>query len=319
MSLIRTITLGMILALTAGLAWAAPAAVTFTSHARVSGDRVTLLDLAADAGKLHPQLRRALEAQVVMATPAMGGRGQIAASRIKALWTQAHLEGVSVLIPPSVVVERATQTVSAQQLADIYREALIRRLGEQASHADIRGVQTGRGYTLPAGRLSTRVSFMGDDLVGRVPASIDLIVDGKRLHRARVAGQVDLYAEVVVASRTLARQQIIGIDDVELRRVNLGAAGKGLVSDPSRIVGMKTRGVITAGEPVDMRQLERTILIKRGEVVTMIANAAGMKVAAKGRAEQNGYADGRIRLSNLSTKREVWGRVLDSGTVLVEF
>ena len=39
----------------------------------------------------------------------------------------------------------------------------------------------------------------------------------------------------------------------------------------------------------------------------------------KGRAEQTGYKDGNIKLINLASKREVYGKVLDSGTVLVKF
>ncbi len=51
----------------------------------------------------------------------------------------------------------------------------------------------------------------------------------------------------------------------------------------------------------------------------MICVAGGMKITAKGKAEQTGSKDGLIRLTNLASKREVFGKILSQGTVLVTF
>ena len=102
-------------------------------------------------------------------------------------------------------------------------------------------------------------------------------------------------------------------------RMNLAEVGGNFLTNPRDAVGLRTRVAVGPGQALDLRRLEQAPLIRPGDVVTMIFNAEGLKVSAKGKAEQTGYAGGRIRLSNLSTKREVWGKVLDSGTVVVEF
>ncbi len=95
--------------------------------------------------------------------------------------------------------------------------------------------------------------------------------------------------------------------------------GAPLASDPAELVGLRTRQPLAAGAPIALGQLERTPLVHRGDVVNMICVAGGMKITAKGKAEQTGYKDGLIRLTNLASKREVFGKILSQGTVLVTF
>jgi flagella basal body P-ring formation protein FlgA len=320
----RTAQILIILAVTAWLAAFARASQTlvFAEHVMADAGRLTLLGLAAPDQNFSPELRQSLAAVIVGASPNLGRSLTIHGSRIKSLLKQANLgPEVSVLLPEQVVVERQSQVLTSQRLGQIYIEEVNQRLGQRAREADIRDLEAGRDLVLPAGRLTTQVRLIGVDgePLGRVPAAVEVFVDGHKQAQARVSAVVDLYGQVVVAARPLMGRHVIGPDDVELRRVNLAELGGGHLSEPRDAVGLRTRTALVAGQALDLRRLEQAPLIHPGDVVTMIFNAEGLKVSAKGKAEQTGYAGGRIRLSNLSTKREVWGKVLDSGTVVVEF
>ena len=90
-------------------------------------------------------------------------------------------------------------------------------------------------------------------------------------------------------------------------------------TDAEEVVGMRTRKIVPAGTPVVLDNLERAPLIRRGDVVVMIYRGSGLRISAKGKANQTGFKNSRIRLTNLASKREVFGTVIDSGTVLVRF
>jgi flagella basal body P-ring formation protein FlgA len=240
-------------------------------------------------------------------------------AKIRSLMRQANLgEGVSVLIPEQVVVARASQRLSAQDLTRLYIEAVTERLGPKASEADISRVEAGNDLILPAGRLDTNLRFLSSSLIGRVPALIEVMVDGRREALARVVGTVDIYAQVAVAARPLMQRHVLGPEDVAMARISLNEAGPGAIFEAQEAIGMRARAMVPLGAPLDLTRLEKTPLVRLGEVVVMVYNDGGLRITAKGRAEQTGYLGGRIRLTNLASRREVYGKVLEAGRVLVD-
>lgn len=299
---------------------ARPAALSIKSKAQVAGGWVSLLDLVEGGRDLPRQVRRSLAAQMVTRAPDRSRKVVVPGARLRELLGRAGLpRDWSVLIPSRVELTRRMRLVGAEELADIYRRALAQRLGPRAARADIHSIEVSRQVMVPAGHLEHQVHLVGERLLGRVPATVTLAVDGKRVAQVRVVGRVDLYAQVVVTRASLPRGHLLQDGDLELARVNLGAFRGHTMSDPQMLVGMRLRRNLPAGSPVLLNQVERAPLIRRGQVVTMICVAPGMRVTAKGKAEQTGYKHSRIRLTNLASKREVYGEVLDAGTVLVRF
>lgn len=306
--------------LAAAAAHAATNALSFKEKAEVSVQRISLLELVNTPAELNQQVQAKLKKVFVCAAPAKGGSRVISGKQLRGLLKLANLpKGMTTLLPAEVTIRRAVQLVDSSDIAQAYRDAVLRRLGRNANEADIHSIKTGSDRTISAGELEFRVRFLSDRIMGRVPALVDLIVDGRRIRHIRVTGTVDVYGSVVVATRTMGRNHVIGPEDVELSRMNLADAPRGVVSDPQRVVGMRTRGSIGSGEPVEVNEIERTPLVQRGDIVTMIVKAPGLNVSTKGRAEQTGYEGGSIRLTNLATNRIVSGRVYADGSVVVDF
>jgi flagella basal body P-ring formation protein FlgA len=320
----RGITSALVLAI---LVWPALAAgsevLNFASSAQVSGSRLTLLDLVAPGQELGPALMDRLKQVGLGQAPTLGRQVVIPGLRLRSHLRQANLgPGVSVCIPEQVVVERASQRLSTQDLELLYTKAVNERLGEKAKQADIHDVAISRELILPAGQVTTQARVVGGqmgELSGRVPVNIDVYVDGNKEAQVRAVGSVDLYGQVVVTARPLMSGQVLTLEDMELRRVNLQEAGPGAVADPGQLLGYRTRFPLPAGAALDSRRLEQAPLIHTGDVVTMIYSGEGIKVSAKGKAEQSGFLNSRIRLINLASKRGVWGKVVDTGTVVVDF
>ncbi len=305
--------------LLAAPAWAG-GVLSFAPQCQVSGRKVTLLDLVAQPESLEREVATRLSSQVVMSSPRLGRRVKIQGSRIRSLLRQAQLPaGYSVLIPAEVMVSTASQRVTTRQMIEAFRKALIERLGPKAKQADIHGIQAGRDVLVPAGKLAITVRFLGDSLTGRVSAQLEIMVNGSREAQGRVEGQVDLYGPVVVARDAMSRRHIITRDEVRVVRMNYSRLSGPVATDPGQVIGLRTRNAVNVGEAVPLNRLERAPLIRRGDVVTMICRSQGFKVTAKGKAEETGFKGESIRLLNLASRREVYGRVQDPGTVIVDF
>jgi flagella basal body P-ring formation protein FlgA len=192
-------------------------------------------------------------------------------------------------------------------------------MGAKGADFTLHSVNAGHDLVVPAGRLETKVHFLGRARQGLVTAQMEFWVNGSLVGKRRVTGKVDLYGRVVVASMGLSRRHIIQPEDVKVVRTRLNDLNGAVASDPEEVIGLRTRVPVAMGHAMELNRLERAPLIRRGDVVRMIYKAGRLKVTAKGRAEQTGYKGGNIKLVNLSSKREVYGKVLDSGTVLVDF
>ena len=155
--------------------------------------------------------------------------------------------------------------------------------------------------------------------MGLVAARVEFLVDGSLAATRRVTGKVDLYGRVVVAAAGLARRHLLTRQDVKVVRRRLNDIHGPVASNPEEVIGLRTRVPVAMGAALELSRLERAPLIRRGDVVRMICTSGRLRVTAKGRAQETGYKGGNIKLTNLASKRQVYGKVLDSGTVLVEF
>jgi flagella basal body P-ring formation protein FlgA len=60
-------------------------------------------------------------------------------------------------------------------------------------------------------------------------------------------------------------------------------------------------------------------LIRRGDVVRIIAESNTFRISTKGEAKEDGGKGERIRLVNLRSKKNIYAEVVDPGTVRVQF
>jgi flagella basal body P-ring formation protein FlgA len=313
-------TLTMVLALGVIPEAQAAGVLTFAKKAEVASAKVTLRDLVASANGLDPVFDQRLAKVKVAESPQIGRIARVEGSKLRILLAQANPpRDLSVLIPGEVAISRATQRVTTSQISQAFRKAITERMGARGADFSLHSVSAGTDMVLPAGRLENKVHFLGQATEGLVAAHIEFWVNGSLAGKRRVSGKVDVFGKVAVAARGLSRRHVLAPEDVKVVRLRLNDIQGTTTSDPEELIGLRTRVPVSKGEALELNRLERAPLIRRGDVVRMVYTAGRLKVSAKGRAEQTGYKGGSIKLVNLASKREVYGKVLDAGTVLVEF
>lgn len=122
-----------------------------------------------------------------------------------------------------------------------------------------------------------------------------------------------VWAETVVAKRTIRSQAVLAADDIDLRSgVHPGAAARA-----DQVVGLETRVILYAGRPILLSQLAPPALVERNAPVRMIYETAGLRIVTEGRALGRAGLGEMVRVMNLASRSTLTARVTGPGDVVV--
>jgi flagella basal body P-ring formation protein FlgA len=122
---------------------------------------------------------------------------------------------------------------------------------------------------------------------------------------------------VVTLARSVAKGTVLVAEDLTLAPAG-ARRPDGIFTDPAGVVGRRTRATLGEGKPVLLRQLEPVWLVARGNPVVLVAAAGGLAVSAPAEALEDGGMGDVIRVTNLSSGREVKAVVTGHNTVTAQ-
>lgn len=131
--------------------------------------------------------------------------------------------------------------------------------------------------------------------------------------RAKVVAQ----RAVPVLAHALARNTLIAESDLKLIDMPLDSAANGIVYDPAQIIGKELVRPLNAGSTIRVSHLRPPKVVKRGQLVTLVAGAGGLEVKIQGKAMADAAAGERVAVSNLSSGKQVEGTANSDGSVTV--
>lgn len=197
---------------------------------------------------------------------------------------------------------------------------IIEKTNGSGLEIKIRKIGYSGDMPLPAGKVSYEfVAPRQWEGWGRTNLGLIVRVDESVVRNMSVPVEVEALAEMVVALRPLARGEIIADGDVAVQKRDLSALSGKVAFDPAAVVGKVVRINIRGNSPVRGDFLEKVPIIKYGQMVTIVAEDGSLRVTAAGRAKGAAAEGDLVMVQNLNSKRDVQGRVVDSGTVVVDF
>jgi flagella basal body P-ring formation protein FlgA len=144
-------------------------------------------------------------------------------------------------------------------------------------------------------------------------------VDGKIAKKVTVPATIDVWSDVVLAAIPLGKYQIIEAKHVRIEKMNLARVPENAVLHIEQAVGSRTNRNIAVNSILRGDQLELPPVVKRGDVVQVVAESKRMKISVKARAKESGAEGKTIRVQNLRSKKTIYAQVVDSQTVQVDF
>ncbi|MDA1055558.1 MAG: flagellar basal body P-ring formation chaperone FlgA [Planctomycetota bacterium] len=109
---------------------------------------------------------------------------------------------------------------------------------------------------------------------------------------------------VVVTRRTLNRGDIIRDADVELQPIDPKAPRFQVANERRAVVGMELLSPLREGQTINLSQLRKPLLVKRGEVIRVRARAAGVQVTTTARATEDGSLGDIIMVQSLENREK---------------
>jgi flagella basal body P-ring formation protein FlgA len=130
---------------------------------------------------------------------------------------------------------------------------------------------------------------------------------------------IDARAEMVTATRQLLAGTILTAADLQMQKHDLSRAGGYPISNIGDALGKKLRTGVRAGAALSSNQLANVPVVVSGQLVTIVAKKAGVRITVTGRAKSAGGIGDLIQVQNQVSNKQLSARVVDAETVEVGF
>lgn len=147
--------------------------------------------------------------------------------------------------------------------------------------------------------------------------AVELEDKRRQIKNVFVAFRVMHKKKVYVLKEAMKRGEIITEDRVTPREVILNDYKRGYPSEAEDVVGKQLKRDLNAGTAITKDMMEDYFVIKRSDIVVITMEHKRLVVRAKGRAIERGRIGDVIKVKNLTSQKEVLGRVTGSGIVNV--
>ncbi len=132
-----------------------------------------------------------------------------------------------------------------------------------------------------------------------------------------LSAHISLYANVIKTAQPLRRGHILQKSDLIMSEEDLGRLKYGFFTAPQHLTGKQLTRRLAQNSIIKANYIKAPTLVKRGELVSIIAENSGYSVKMTGTAMMDGARGDRIRVKNLSSKRIIEGIVKKSGVVSI--
>ncbi len=157
------------------------------------------------------------------------------------------------------------------------------------------------------------------EIDGKGLAFVEFEGDDGRPKASYVPFRVYEKKRLFYVKRALPKGSPVSADDVGSRETYISENELVYPNELKEIIGKVLRKDVASGAVLTTLILDSPQVVRRGEMVTIVGENRQLVVRTKGKAEDSGRVGEKIRVKNLSSDREVVGRVADDGTVVVEF
>lgn len=227
-----------------------------------------------------------------------------------------------ILIPAlSAGSQRQNTTLKQDDLEKAFVELVTRNQMFSAENVEIRGFSCAP-CQLPVSQGMIDyliISQSRGNQLGRETITADVLVNGKTQGRIKLSGDVHLFGEIVCAAHSLQRHQILQTEDLRTIRRDVSMLGPDFITAAKLAVGKELKTTLRPGAILYKRFLKKPKLVKRGDVVSIMAQTDHLKIRVPGRIESDGAIGDLIRVKNLMSRKEIYARVVNAEEVQVDF
>jgi flagella basal body P-ring formation protein FlgA len=295
--------------------------IRIKDRVEIDADPVLLGQIAIIEGG-QTQFKRRLQDIVIGKAPLPGRTRRFGRDYLQARLQQYRIDlaAVRFVAPSHVVVTRSHVEITRQEIEKIVADFIVQQTSQENRTLRIKEIRVPDGVILSKGHITYNVTAPRNrQLMGRCPLAIAFSINGQAQKKLWATAIIEVLAPVVVTRKPLGRYQPITEDDIEVQTLDLANLPPNVLSNPEAAVGKRTKRAIGSQAPLVADLIELPPLVKRGDLVTIIAESESLKITTLGQVKKKGCLGERIPVVNLDSKKILHAFVIDSNTVKVDF
>jgi flagella basal body P-ring formation protein FlgA len=229
---------------------------------------------------------------------------------------------VSLLLAlPAAATDHPAKILGEQELAAVFRKIVLAHTSFSPENLEIANFTSKpASLAIPPGAMRYRlINQVEGEHLGRKTLRVAILVAGKEYGPITMWADLRLFRKVACAARALARAHLLSDADIDTVRRDITFLGPGVVTDPAAAIGKKLKISVGPGKVLYTRYLEEPPLVKRGDLVTILARSDRIEVKAPGQARNAGAEGDLIRVKNLMSRQIIRAKVEKPGVVEVDF
>jgi flagella basal body P-ring formation protein FlgA len=296
-------------------------AVQFKTRAAVQKETIFLADIATVKGAPRSWVEKIGRVRIGE-SPEPGEVRLLSREEIIARVEKANLPPYLSLknVPEEIEVVREGRPLGQEEVVRILEENLRNLLPDPRKTFAVQEIQGFEPFILPPGPYSSEAILPeAAHRGGPMTVTLSFFQEGRLVQKIRLRARVEIQGFVVAARTGLRRHQEIGENDVHLVKKNLNLLPPDVLTDLKDAVGKRLTLSVNGQEPLRSSMVEVPPLVKKGDRVLLIVDNSNFKITTFGEVKEDGRRGDWVKLVNVSSKKEVHGRVIDAHRVQVEF
>ncbi len=223
-------------------------------------------------------------------------------------------------VPPTASFAVEKTTISRDTIEQVLTHYVRSRTANLGVEVTIRNIDYKDDLTLPLGKTDYEVIAPAQwEGWGSVNLALLIRVNDRLERNVPVKVEVEALREVVVATRSLDRGEVISLRDVALQKRDLSKLSGRICYTIDEAFGQRARLGIRANTPLRADYLEKVPLVKSGQLVTIILENKVLRLTSNGKVRSAGAEGDTVMVQNMASLKEIPARVVDANTVKVDF
>ncbi|KKO19141.1 MAG: hypothetical protein BROFUL_02124 [Candidatus Brocadia fulgida] len=220
------------------------------------------------------------------------------------------------------LVSVESTTVTGDEILRVAREYLMSSLSRPEDEMIIESDRSIPDKLLPAneGDIHLEVAQVETNKDrGNIQLIVRILINNSLYLKVPVYFHVRVYETVVASRKKIDRNDTLTSDNLTISRMETTKLFKTTFVKMEDLIGKRASRSILPNTPITPEIVDNSPAIKKGDLVKVFVHSGNLHVVTKGVAKEDGCVGKIIRVKNLDSHKELYGRVEDSTAVKIVF
>ena len=213
-------------------------------------------------------------------------------------------------------------TIPGEEIIRKAKDYLLSKLSRPESEIIIESDRPPMDKLLPAngGDMQWEISQIDANKErGNVQLIVRISINEKQYLKIPVFLTIRTYEDIITSNKRINRYDILAMDDLVIKRMETTKLAGVTFDNIEDLIGKRAIRPILPNIPITAEMIDNPPLIKKGDFIKVSVQSGNLHVVTKGVAKEDGYVGKVIKIKNIDSNKELYGKVEDSTTVKIIF